>query len=101
MNREHVLKILHADVKRARKRFQDAEEYLDLAIHRRMSHRSDDRRERIRWTSRSYRLAARDLRVALDRLQGMVSQGLVPEDLKLKPPRRPEQVQLNAARKSA
>ena len=100
MNREHILKILRDDVMRARKRFQDTEEYLDLAIHP-MSHRSDDRRERIRWTSRSYGLAARDLRVALDRLQAMVSQGIVPEDLKSKPPRRTEQGQLRAARTSA
>jgi hypothetical protein len=84
MNREWVLKSLRDEVKAAWKVFNAAGENLDLAIGlRRPTRENSDGEERLRWASRSYTIAARDLRAALDRLNSFLSDGTTPDDLKL------------------
>jgi hypothetical protein len=83
-NRDWVLQTLSDEVNAARKRFCDAEEYLDLAIgsRRRTARRNSDGEERLRWASRAYMIAARELRTALDLLNRFVLNGIAPDDLK-------------------
>ena len=102
MHREFILQALRDDVRAARKRFDDTAEYLDLAIHGRSKGcRNTSRRERIRWTSRSYAIAGRELQAALERLHRFEAEGTVPDSLKPKPARRSETMALGDARKSA
>jgi hypothetical protein len=102
MTRERVLEILRDDVKAARKRFQDTTEYFDEAIHGRQNSISNaNRQQRVSLAARSYRLAAHDLTTAVVRLNRFMLDGVVPDVLKPKPPRKAEHTRSISSAKSA
>ena len=101
MERERILQRLRDDVKAARKRFHDTEEYLDLAFARRASSNTPDQQTRFRLASRSYRIAGEELRAALSRLNQFVTEGIEPAQIQTRRPPQSERVRSIAARKSA
>src|SRR5438105_12751907 len=89
MDRERVLGILNSDVKTARRRFHQTEEFLDFAMRpASSSYQTADRQRQLRLAGRSYGVAGNNLQIAIYRLNRLVLEGSVPEDLTVKPPRR-------------
>ena len=87
MDRERVRQLLRNDAQAARKRLQDASDYLDLAIsHHRHPGPTKSTEERVRYAARSYWDAIASLAVADARLQDFEVRGVVPGDLQLRRP---------------
>lgn len=85
MDRERTVQLLRDDLQAARKRLDDASDYLDLAIqvHRRPGP-TKSTEERVRYAARSYREAIASAAIANARLKDFEDHGVVPDDLPLR-----------------
>ncbi|MGH9646975.1 MAG: hypothetical protein ACRD4E_09185 [Bryobacteraceae bacterium] len=90
MDRERVLQVLRDESQAARKRLNDASDYLDLAIQiNRHPGPTKSTEERVRGAARSYRDAIANLATADTRLKDFEVRGLIPDDLQIR--RSPQQ----------
>jgi predicted S18 family serine protease len=90
MDRERVLQVLRDELQAARKRLNDASDYLDSAIQiNRRPGPTKSTEERVRYAARSYRDAIANLASAEARLKEFEVHGLIPDDLQVR--RSPQQ----------
>ena len=85
MDRDRVLQLLRDDAQAARKRLNDASDYLDLAIQiNRRPGPTKSTEERVKLAARSYRDAIAQVARADIRLKDFELRGFIPEDLRMR-----------------